>query len=156
LTIKSSEQKFYPPPPAPPEPTGKLPYDSKEFGLTYEEYEILIEDYERAIEEGNRKYGYGGRDYLGKTKVGSGAVAKAVKKSKIQESKDRDLFLSFIHEKMKAADPAAKQHFADTVDGVTYNYKPERPSIEELAIRRGIIKVHRPSISDGNDKEESQ
>jgi hypothetical protein len=55
---------LYPPPPAPPEPTGILPYDSKEFGLTYDEYMILVEDYERAIEEGNRKYGYGRAGYL--------------------------------------------------------------------------------------------
>ena len=101
MTIKAGAQKFYPPPPAPLEPTGILPYDSKKFGLTYEEYEILMEDYEQAIEEGNRKYGCSGRSYLVKTKakIKTGAVAKAVKKSKIQGTKDRDLFLSWIHKK---------------------------------------------------------
>jgi hypothetical protein len=85
----------------PPEPIRILPPDSKEFGLTQDEYEILLEDIEQAIEEGNGKYGY-----FVKTKVGSGAVAKAVKKSKIQEIKDRDLFLNWIWKKFDAADPA--------------------------------------------------
>jgi hypothetical protein len=122
LTIKVGAQKFYPPPPAPPEPTAILPYDSKEFGLTYDEYQILVEDYERAIEEGNREYGYGGCDYLGKTKVKTkiktGAVARAVKKSKIQEIKDRDLFLSWVRKKFDAADYAAKQRFTTQIEGV--------------------------------------
>jgi hypothetical protein len=43
---------------------GLLEDDSKEFGLTYDEYQILLEDYERAIDEANRKYGYGGPGYL--------------------------------------------------------------------------------------------
>lgn len=156
MTIKAGAQKFYPPPPAPPEPTGILPYDSKEFGLTYEEYELIIEDYEQAIEEGNRKYGCGGRGYLGKTKakIKTGAVAKVVKKSKIQETKDRDLFLSWIHKKLRAGDP--ERHFAEMVDGVTYDYEPELPSIEELAIRRGIIKVHRPTETEKEKKEADQ
>jgi hypothetical protein len=57
---------LYPPPPAPSpiEDAGLLPYDSKEFGLTYDEYQDLLDNIEQAIEEGNRKYGYGGAGYL--------------------------------------------------------------------------------------------
>jgi|SRR5215208_6971573 len=65
MTTGKPKPFLYPPPPAPPEPTGILPYDSEEFGLTQDEYEILLDDIEQAIDEGNRKYGYGGNGYLG-------------------------------------------------------------------------------------------
>ena len=58
----ASKSFLYPPPPL--EDAGLLPYDSKEIGLTYDEYQILVDDYEQAIAEGDRKYGYGGRGYL--------------------------------------------------------------------------------------------
>jgi len=58
---------LYPPSPPPQwiEQAGILPDNSKEFGLTWDEYQILLEDIEQAIAWGNRRYGYGEAGYLG-------------------------------------------------------------------------------------------
>jgi hypothetical protein len=57
---------LYPPSPPPQwiEQAGILPDNSKEIGLTWDEYQILLEDIEQAIAWGNKTYGYGGAGYL--------------------------------------------------------------------------------------------
>lgn len=110
-----------PPPTAPPDPY-----------LTEEEIQFLEEDRQRVINETNKKLAF----------HSTNVKAKAVKKSKVQESKDREAFLSFIRKKFQAADPIAKENFSQKVEGV--DYLPGKPSVEEVAIAKGIIKVHRP------------
>ena len=118
--------------------------------LTEEEIQFLEEDRQRVIDETNAAF----HTTKTKIKIKTGAVARAVKKSKIQEIKDRDLFLSFIHRRLAAADP--KHRYADMAEGVTHDYEPELPSTEELAIRMGIIKVHRPTETEKEKKEVDQ
>jgi hypothetical protein len=78
--------------------------DSKEFGITYSEYQFLLGDIEQAIEDANRKYGYGEAGYIDEV----GDFCPFPDNDKPNRIKDRRL------------------------------------STEEVAIARGIIKVHRP------------
>jgi hypothetical protein len=103
-----------PPPPAPPELTGILPYDSKEFGLTQDEYEILLEDIEQAIEEGNSVYGYGGNGYLGE---------------------DGNYYPFPDNDKPKRIP------------------KSRRKSVEQIAIAKGLIKIHEPNQNEERKRE---
>ena len=51
-TTETQEQEYF------------IDEDSKETGLTKEEYEFLQSDIEQAIEDANRKYGYGGYGFV--------------------------------------------------------------------------------------------
>jgi hypothetical protein len=118
----TSQPFLYPPPPAPPplEDAGLLPYDSKEFGLTYDEYQILLDDYEQAIEEGNRKYGYGGYGYVD----GDGNHYPL---------SDNDI---------------PKRVRIPSGSKLEFKSKARKPSPELIAIARGLIKVHAPADYD--------
>jgi hypothetical protein len=101
---------LYPPPPAPPEPSAILPYDSEEFGLTQDEYEILLDDIEQAIDEANRKYGFGGAGYL---------------------APDGNYYLP---------QPGDAPPYVDHTRN-SRKSKSKRPSPEEVAIEKGLVKV---------------
>jgi hypothetical protein len=109
--------KLYPPPPALPplEDAGLLPYDSKEFGLTYDEYQILVEDYEQAIGEANKKYGFGGAGYL---------------------AEDGNYYLPNEDDTSKYVDHTQTRR--------QNRNRPKRLSTEEVAIAKGIIKISDP------------
>ena len=51
-TTETQEQEYF------------IDEDSKETGLTKEEYEFLQSDIEQGIEDANRKYGYGGYGFV--------------------------------------------------------------------------------------------
>lgn len=76
--------------------------DSKEFGLTKDDYEFLLGDIAQGIEDANRKYGYGDDGYI---------------------DKDENYYFAPIDDKPR---------------------KTRKLSTEEVAIAKGIIKVHRP------------
>jgi hypothetical protein len=118
---------------------GLISEDSKECGITEEEYQFLLDDVEQGIEDGNRMYGYGEPGYIDKDgnyhafdehdryrKYGANrfktkpviATAVAVKKTKIQEQKEQAACLEFLRSKMRFADPVKKKRFADMVEGV--------------------------------------
>jgi hypothetical protein len=85
--------------------------DSKEFGLTFSDYEFLLSDIEQAIEDANRKYGYGEPGYF---------------------DKDGNYYFAPIDDKPR---------------------KTRKLSTEEVAIARGIIKVHHPEdVKKGADQ----
>ena len=88
--------------------------DSKEFGLTLDEYHILLDDITQAVEEGNRKYGYGGTRYL---------------------AEDGNYYLS---------EPQEQEQTPKYVDHTTIHYlRKANPSVEEVAIARGLVKVRK-------------
>ena len=76
--------------------------DSKEFGLTKDDYEFLLSDIEQAIEDANREYGYGEPGYF---------------------DKDGNFYPFVDNDKPR---------------------KTRKLSPEEVAIAKGIIKIHHP------------
>jgi hypothetical protein len=97
--------------------------DSKEFGLTLDEYQILVEDYEQAIEEGNRKYGYGGAGYIDSD-------------GNYHLPEYNDNYVDHIsNQSQKQIQIQRKKRRAKS-----------KESVEEVAIARGIIKILRPEV----------
>jgi hypothetical protein len=121
--------------------SGLISEDSKECGITKEEYQFFLEDIAQAIEDGNRMYGYGEPGYIDKQgnyhafvehnrrrKYAANrfrtkpkiAVAVVVKKTKIQEQKEEAEYLEFLRSKMRAANPVLKERFRNMVEGVEF------------------------------------
>jgi hypothetical protein len=123
--------------------SGLISEDSKECGITEEEYQFLIDDIAQAIEDGNRMYGYGEpgyidndgnyhpfiediryRKYRANRKLRfrvKPVFAVAVSKSKVQEEKEEEVAcLEFLRSKMRAADPVLKESFRNKIEGVEF------------------------------------
>ncbi len=77
--------------------------------LTEEEIQFLEEDRQRVIDKANTVY-----------KVKVETKAKTVSKSKIEQSKDREICFAYLRSKLEAADPVAKESFANKVEGVEF------------------------------------
>jgi hypothetical protein len=122
--------------------SGLISEDSKECGITEEEYQFLLDDIAHAIEDGNRMYGYGEPGYIDKQgnyhpfvepsrrrKYRSNrrfrtkpviAVAVAVEKTKVQEQKGEAECLEYLRSKMRRADPILKKKFQEKIEGVEF------------------------------------
>jgi hypothetical protein len=121
--------------------SGLISEDSKECGITEEEYQFLLDDIAQGIEDGNRMYGYGEPRYIDndgnyhpflednrhrkhranrfrtKPKI---AVAVAVRKTKVQNQNEEAECLEFLRSKMRAANPVLKERFRDMIEGVEF------------------------------------
>jgi hypothetical protein len=88
---------------------------NKSFGLTDEEHQFLLDDINQAIEDANKKYGYDDSEYIGED-------------GNYYPFSDNDKPKNIGH---KTLIPKSK----------TKRRRKRRPSIEQVAIARGIIRV---------------
>ena len=122
--------------------SGLISEDSKECGITEQEYQFLLDDIAQAIEDGNRMYGNGEPGYIHndgnyhpfvednryrKYRVNrklrfrvKPVFAVAVGKSRIQKQKEESACLEFLRSKMRAADPVLKESFRNKIEGVEF------------------------------------